>query len=315
MTPYQSRMSPTIKRMVEDMLVRNYATTTIDAYTYHVHNFEKHFNKTVDQLGPEEIHQYQLHLVQVKKASWSSFNQAVCGLRFVYETTLGKPWTIKHIPFGKKPKTLPTVLGDDEVRRLLECVTVPKHRMTLLMCYAAGLRLSEASNLKVSDIDGSRGMIHIRCGKGRKDRLVPISPRLVEELREWWRRARPASYLFCGKTWAVPISGTTIQKACKIAVVKARIIKPKITPHTLRHSYATGMLEAGVDILTISKLLGHSSFITTMIYLHCRRPHFERSPSPIDWLPIRQCPKWIDPCQENTQPEPTNPPPSDLGSE
>lgn len=310
MTPYQSRMSPTVKRMAELMLVRNYATTTIDAYTYHVNRFEKFFNKSVEQLGPEEILQYQLHLVQVKKASWSAFNQAVCGLRFLYETTLGKPWAVKHIPFGKRPKKLPTVLGDDEVRKLLECVAVPKHRMVLLMCYAAGMRLNEASNLKISDIDGSRGMIHIRCAKGRKDRLVPISPKLLQELRTWWKLARPASFLFSGKSWSVPISGTTIQKACKTAAAKAKLIYPQITPHTLRHSYATGLLEGGVDILTISKLLGHSSFVTTMIYLHCRRPHFDRSPSPIDWLPIRQCPKWVDPCHLQPEVAPAQQPPA-----
>ena len=314
MTPYQARLTPTVKRMAEEMRVRNFAQATIDAYTYHVDKFERHFGKSVTELGTEEIHQYQLHLVDVKKVSWSQFNQAVCGLRFLYEITLGKPWTIRHIPFGKRPKKLPTVLGDEEVRRLLGCVLYLKHRMVLTVCYAAGLRLSEAAHLKISDIDGGRAMLHIRSGKGRKDRLVPISPRLLGELREYWKVARSTSYLFSGKTPDVPLSSATIQKACKVAALQARINLPNITPHTLRHSYATGMLEAGVDLLTISKLLGHSSFVTTMIYLHCRRPHLERAPSPLDWLPIRQCPKWIDPTQPLPPVEP-NPkpklPPSD----
>jgi site-specific recombinase XerD len=303
MTPYNNRLNPLVKRMAEDMLLRNFAPSTIDSYTYQVDMFQKHFEKPIEQLGEEEIRQYQLHLVQVKKVSWSSFNQAVCGLRLLYEVTLRKPWTVKHIPFGKRPKRLPTVLADDEVQRLLQWVNFPKHRMVLLMCYAAGLRLSEASHIKVTDIDGARGMLHIRSGKGRKDRYVPLAPRLLNELRQYWKIERPKDYLFAGRTPSVSLSTATIQKACKMAAAQARINKPSVSPHTLRHSYATAMLEAGVDILTISRLLGHSSFVTTMIYLHCRQPHLERAPSPIDWLPIRQCPKWIDP----SDPDPFHP--------
>ena len=145
MTPYQNRLTPLVKRMAEDMLVRNFSPSTINTYTYQVDRFQKHFNKPIDELGEEEIHRYQVYLVTVKKASWSAFNQAVCGLRFLYEVTLRKPWTVKHIPFGKRPKTLPTVLGDEEVQRLLSCVNFEKHRLVLLVCYAAGLRLSEAT--------------------------------------------------------------------------------------------------------------------------------------------------------------------------
>jgi site-specific recombinase XerD len=293
MTPYNRRLNPYIRRMAEDMQVRNLAPATIDAYTFHVDKFCQFFGKSADQLGPEEIRQYQLYLVNEKKASWSSFNQAVCGLRFLYEVTLGKPWTVRHIPFGKRPKKLPTVLSDQEVSCLLECVKNPKHRAVLLTCYAAGLRLSEATHLRIPDIDGQRMQIRITNAKGSKERLVPASPRLLEELREYWKLRRPGNYLFPGMTADVPLSGTSVQKACKPAAAKAGITK-NVTPHILRHSYATGMLEAGVDLLTISKLLGHSSFVTTMIYLHVRRQHFDRSPSPIDWLPLRQCPQWAE---------------------
>jgi integrase/recombinase XerD len=299
MTPYKKRLTPLVKRMAEDMLVRNFSPGTIDSYTYQVDRFQKHFEKPIEEVGEEEIRQYQLHLVQVKQASWSSFNQAVCGLRFLYEVTLRKPWTVKHIPFGKRPKRLPTVLADEEVQRLLEWVSYPKHRMVLLMCYAAGLRLSEATHVRLGDIDGVRGMLHIRSGKGRKDRYVPLAPRLLKELREYWKLDQPTDYLFAGRTANVSLSTATVQKACKMAAAQARINKSQISPHTLRHSYATAMLEAGVDILTISRLLGHSSFVTTMVYLHCRRLHLDRAPSPIDWLPVRQCPKWIDPCDPN----------------
>jgi integrase/recombinase XerD len=301
MTPYKKRMNPFIQRMVGDMQLRNLADATIDAYTYHVDKFCQFFGKPADQLGPEEIRQYQLYLVNEKKASWSSFNQAVCGLRFLYEVTLTKPWAVRHIPVGKRPKKLPTVLSDQEASRLLQCVKHPKHRAVLLTCYAAGLRLAEATHLRLPDVDGQRAQIRITNGKGGKERIVPASPRLLRELREYWKLKRPRNYLFPGRTADVPLSGTTVQKACKLAMAKAGITKPA-TPHSLRHSYATSMLEAGVDLLTISKLLGHSSFVTTMIYLHVRRQHFDRSPSPIDWLPVRQCPQWAE------QPEPTPPP-------
>lgn len=293
MTPYRKRLNPFIQRMAEDMQLRNLADSTIDAYTYHVDKFCRHFGKPADQLGPEEIRQYQLFLVNEKKVSWSSFNQAVCGLRFLYEVTLQRPWEVRHIPFGKRPKKLPVVLSDDEASRLFQCMHNPKHRAVLLTCYAAGLRLREATHLRLPDIDGSRKQIHIRAGKGSKERIVPASPRLLEELREYWKIKRPGNYLFPGKTPDAPLSSATVQKACKLGIAQAGIRKAA-TPHTMRHSFATSMLEAGVDLLTISKLLGHSSFVTTMIYLHVRRQHFDRSPSPIDWLPVRQCPKWAE---------------------
>ena len=308
MTPYRNRVTPLTRRMAEDMQLRNLSPNTIDAYTWHVDKFCQYFGKQPDGLGREEIRQYQLYLVNEKKASWSSFNQAVCGLRFLYEVTLRRPWTVQHIPLGKKPKKLPTVLGDEEVARLLACLRNHKHRTVLTVCYAAGLRLSETTHLKAEHIDSQRMQIRVANGKGRKERLVPLSPRLLGELREYWIATRPANYLFPGKTPDVPLSGTTIQKACKRAAADAKIHKT-VTPHTMRHSFATALLEAGVDLLTIGRLLGHKSFTTTLIYLHVRRPHLGRTPSPLDWLPIRQCPKWVDPQSDtdNPQSEPDNP--------
>ncbi len=204
---------------------------------------------------------------------------------------------IRHIPFGKRPKRLPVVLSDQEASRLIECVPYLKHQMVLLTCYAAGLRVSEATHLRIEDLDGPRTQIRVTSGEGRKERRVPASPRLLTALREYWKIHRPSNYLFPGKSLDVPLSSATVQKACKLAVALAGIKKSGVTPHTLRHSFATGLLEAGVDLLTISKLLGHSSFITTMIYLHVRRQHFDRSPSPIDWLPVRQCPQWAESLQ------------------
>jgi site-specific recombinase XerD len=277
--------------MADDMLVRNLSSSTIDAYTYHVDNFTRHFQRPAEQLGPEEIREYQLHLIREKNVGWSSFNQAVCGLRFLYRFTIPRAWHVEMIPFGKRPKKLPLVLGSEDACRLIECTPNLKHRTILLTLYAAGLRLSEASHLQISDIDSKRMQLRITCGKGRKERRVPMSPRLLTALRDYWRVYQPPTYLFPGKNHDVPISGTTVQKACKTAAREAKL-SPAISPHTLRHSFATGLLEAGVDLLTIGQLLGHKSFTTTMIYLHVRRPHLNSTPSPIDWLPVRQCPRW-----------------------
>ncbi len=302
---FRNHTIASVKRMAEDMLLRNMAIRTIDSYTYHVSRFSKHIGKLPEDLGPEEIREYQLWMIQEKKCSWSSFNQAVCGLRFLYTYTLPRPWVVQMIPFGNRPKKLPVVLGQEEVHRLIECVTVPKHRAVLLTLYAAGLRLSEATNLKLPDIDSERMQLRIIQAKGHKDRYVPISPRLLGELRDYWKIVKPTIYLFPGKTDDVPLSGATIQRTCKMATAQAHI-KKIVTPHTLRHSFATGLLEAGVDLMAISKLLGHSSFTTTMIYLHCRREHLGSTPSPIDWLPARQCPRWIDPSLQAPSPEPKN---------
>ena len=294
MTPWQKRTNPLIQRMAEDMLLRNLSSRTIDTYTWHINRFAVFIGKPLEDATPEDLRSFQLHLVQERKVSWSTFNQTVCGLRFLYRTTLPRPWHVTMIPFGKRPKKLPAVLGADEVDRLLQCVTCLKHRMLLLTLYAAGLRLSEGAALTIPDIDSKRMLLRIASGKGQKERLVPLSPRLLTALREYWKQERSPKFLFPGSTFETRISSTTIQKSCKAAVIKAGIRKD-VTPHTLRHSYATGLLEAGVDLLTIGHLLGHKSFSTTMVYLHVRRPHMESTPSPIDWLPVRQLPGWHQP--------------------
>lgn len=233
MTPYRKRLNKYIYRMAQDMKLRNMADSTIDAYTWHVDKFCQFFDSPPEALGPEEIRQYQLYMIEKKKASWSSFNQAVCGLRFLYEVTLRRNWAVRHIPFGKRPKKLPTVLSDEEATRLLQCIDNPKHRMVLLTLYATGMRLAEATHLRVVHVDGDRQQIHVTCAKGSKERLVPASPRLLAELREYWKQYRPSNYIFPGKTSDTPLSSATIQKACKLGLAKAQINKPA-TPHTLR---------------------------------------------------------------------------------
>ncbi len=204
------------------------------------------------------------------------------------------------IPFGKRPRRLPTVLSVEEVDALLSCTPNLKHRTFLMTLYATGLRLSEGAALQISDIDSHRMQLRVLRGKGNKERLVPLSPRLLTELRTYWKEYRPTQCLFPGKTADRPYAPTSIQKAIKAAAQRAKIPK-NISPHVMRHSYATGLLEAGVDILTISRLLGHASFVTTMVYLHVRRPHLESTPSPLDWLPVRQLPGWQQAKQDKNQ--------------
>ena len=302
MTPWQNRVTDLTRRMADDMKLRNYSPRTIDAYTYHVGRFAEFLERSPQTLSPEDVRSFQLHLVEERKVGWSSFNQAVSGLRFLFRTTYPRQWAVSMVPFGKRPKTLPAVLSAEEVTSLLSCVKSLKHRTFLLTLYAAGLRLSEAATLTIADIDSQRMQLRIASGKGAKERLVPLSPRLQSELRNYWKTVRSPRYLFPGKTLDVPLGATTIQKTCKAAVQKAGILKA-VTPHTLRHSYATGLLEAGVDLLTIGRLLGHKSFSTTMIYLHVRQTHLGAAPSPIDWLPVRQLPGWTQ-----TNPNNTNPP-------
>jgi site-specific recombinase XerD len=293
-TPYQNRLTHVTRRMADDMKIRHLAQATIDAYTYHVGKFAAFIGQEGQKLEtatPEDVRDFQLHMIEERKIGWSSFNQAVCGLRFLYSITLPKPWPVAMIPFGKRPRRLPTVLSVEEVNDLLQCTPNQKHRAFLMTLYAAGLRLAEAANLHIPDIDSQRMQLRVARGKGNKERLVPFSPRLLAELRTYWKAYRPTQYLFPGKTPDRPYASTSIQKAIKAAARRAKIQK-NVTPHVMRHSYATGLLEAGVDILTISRLLGHASFTTTMVYLHVRRPHLESTPSPLDWLPVRQLPTW-----------------------
>lgn len=295
MTPFQNRSSLVCRRLAEDMMIRHFAGSTIDAYTYHIDKFDQFLgDKKVSEATPEDVRSFQLHLIKVRQVGWSSFNQAVCGLRFLYSISLPRDWPVVMIPFGKRKRTLPTVLGGDQVEQLLQCTPHLKQRTFLMTLYGAGLRFSEAANLQILDIDSGRMQIKVQNGKGKKQRLVPLSPRLLNALRTYWKEYRPTQMLFPGNTPQGTYAGTTIQKVVKAAAKKAKL-PSQVTPHTLRHSYATGLLEAGVDILTISRLLGHASFQTTMIYLHVRRTHMLRTPSPLDWLPTRQLPKWADP--------------------
>jgi integrase/recombinase XerD len=274
-------MTPLRQRYIQDLQLRNRSPGTIAGYVSHVAAFAKHFGRSPEELGWEEIRSYQVYLVQERQASWSQFNQAVCALRFLYGVTLPRDWPVARIAYGKRPHKVPNVLSRDEVRRLLACVTRPNHRLLLTTLYAAGLRLSEGLHLQVPDIDSQRMMLHIRHGKGQKERLVPLSPILLAELRDWWRIRRPARWLFPGQGGNRPLSPGVVRRACKWAAWKARLTK-HVTPHTLRHSYATHLLESGLDIRTLQKLLGHSRLVTTAHYTHVTDERLRGVLSPLD---------------------------------
>lgn len=277
-------MTPLRQRFVEDLRVRNRSPRTIERYVSHVARFAKHFGRSPETLGSEDIRVYQVHLIE-RRVSWSLFNQVVCALRFLYRVTLGRPEQVQTIPFGKRPKKLPCVLSPEEVVRLIEAAEPGRERALVQTTYACGLRLSEVTHLQVSDIDSGRMVLHVRQGKGQKDRLVPLSPRLLDELRVYWRRYRPTTWLFPNRTGTGPCHGGGFQRRFRALVKRAGIAKPA-TMHTLRHSFATHLLEAGVDIVTLQKLLGHKDLSTTALYLHLRSDHFQKLPSLLDLLGV-----------------------------
>jgi integrase/recombinase XerD len=277
-------MTPLRQRFLEDMRIRNYAARTIESYVTAVARFAKHFDCSPDQLGTEHIRDFQVHLLH-QQTSWSQFNQIVSGLRLFYSVTLGRPELVQMIPYGKRPKTLPTVLSPEEVKHLLATAHFGRERTLLSTTYACGLRISEVLALQVTDIDAARMVIHVHLGKGAKDRLVPLSPRLLSELRLWWQMHRSRPWLFPGVLAGQPVSTGGVQRMFRRILRRSGIHKPA-SMHTLRHSYATHLLEAGVDLLTLQKLLGHNSFETTTTYLHVSTRHLQHTPSLLDLLVV-----------------------------
>jgi integrase/recombinase XerD len=264
------------QRFTDDLRLRNYAPRTIDTYVGRVAAFARHFGRSPELLGPEDVRVFQLHLLS-QRVSWSTFNQSVCALRFLYGTTLGRPEQLPLIPFGKRPKTLPCVLSPEEVAQLLQAAEPGRDGVLLATTYACGLRLGEVLSLKAPDIDSSRMVVHVRQGKGAKDRLVPLSVHLLADLRAYWRCHRPAGCLFDGRCRG------SVQRMMKRTLRRAGIGKPA-SMHTLRHSFATHMLEAGVDVLTLQKILGHRQLTTTARYLHLRSDRLRQLPSLLERL-------------------------------
>ena len=277
-------MTPLRQRLIDDMRLRNYSARTIECYVHCVACFAKHFGRSPELLGEEDIRAYQLHLID-QKASWSRFNQMVCALRFLYGTTLDRSESMPRIPYGKKPKTIPCVLSPEEVARVFMAARCHRDCVLLQTAYACGLRRAELLSLELAHIDSRRMVVHVHQGKGHKDRLVPLSLRLLAELRDYWRRYRPRRWLFPSASEQAPLCGGSADRIFQRALRRAEIRKPAHM-HTLRHSFATHMLEAGVDIFTLQRILGHTDVSTTMRYLHLRSDTLRRLPSLLDLLPL-----------------------------
>jgi len=274
-------MTPLRQRMSEDLRLRNFAPLTQRRYLDAVAKFAQYFGRSPDQLGPEHIRTYQLHLLS-QQMSYSSLRIVVSALRFFYHVTLDREWAIEEIPYPRQPRTLPVILSLAEVAQFLSAITNLKHRAALMTAYAAGLRVSEVVNLKVTDIDSQRMVIRVQQGKGRKDRYVMLSPQLLLVLRSYWRAVRPKDWLFPGRH-GMHLGVRMVQVACRQAHQASGLAK-RVTVHTLRHSFATHLLEAGTDVRTIQLLLGHRSLATTACYTHVATTTVCATPSPLDLL-------------------------------
>jgi site-specific recombinase XerD len=271
--------------MTEDMQVRNLSPHTQASYVQQVSLFARHFNKSPEQLGPEDIRAYQVHLTNERKLAPGSVLIAVAALRFLYKVSLKRDWALGEvIPAPKKPQKLPIVLSPEEVLQFLGSVGSTKHRTILTTCYAAGLRISEAVRLKPTDIDSQRMVIRVEQGKGQKDRYVMLSPKLLETLRSYWRLTRPKKWLFEGDVVGQPITRSAVEQACLKARRLSGIRKP-ISPHSMRHAFAVHLLESGTDVRTIQLLLGHRSLATTARYLRIATSKVCSTSSPLDLLP------------------------------
>ncbi len=280
--------SPLRQRMIEDMMIRNFSPATQQSYLYAIARFSLHFNCPPDRLGMEDVRAYQLHLI-AKQYSWTHVNQVACALRFFYGVTLERKDALERIVYGREPDKLPPILGQEEVARLLAAVSGLRNRVALTTAYAAGLRVGEVARLKVGAIDSSRMLIHIDNGKGGKDRYAMLSPRLLEILRAYWRRTRSGVWLFPGREPGEHVSKPALQDACRSARRRAGIDKP-VTPHTLRHCFATHLLESGVDIRVIQVLLGHADLSSTSRYTRVAANLIASIPSPFDRLSLEVFP-------------------------
>ena len=275
------------KMMLEELQRRNYAQSTVKGYLRIVQEFAQYFHQPPDKLGPEHLRQYQAHLFQERKLDAGTVQQHVAALRFFFVKTLKRPYLLEEIPMPKRHRKLPEILSPEEVAVLIDSASNLFHRTMLMTLYSTGMRRAELCRLKISDIDSNRMVIHIHQGKGGHDRDVPLSQKLVEMLRIYWRWMKPKTYLFPGtvKNWRadVPVSTKVPWEACREAAQRAGITK-HVSPHTLRHSYATHLLEAGADLRTIQVLLGHSKLEHTLVYLHLSHKHLTAVANPLETI-------------------------------
>ena len=279
------------QRMLEELQRRNYSPSTIRGYILAVKQFAEYFGKPPDRLGATHVQRFQWYLLQERKLDPGTVEMRMSALRFFFKKMLKRrDMHFDDLPFPKTPRKLPTVLSPEEVRRMIDGTTNLMHRTLLMVLYGTGVRRTELSLLKVTDIDSKRMVVHIRQGKGSRDRDVPLSPKLLEVLREYWRWKKPKIYLYPivpGKRGVeAPMSDKVVWWAGWEAAHRAGITR-KIGPHTFRHSFATELLEAGTDLRTIQLLMGHSRLEDTTLYLHLSRRHLEMTINPLDQLPVQ----------------------------
>lgn len=275
-------MTPLRQRMIDDMRMRNLSPRTEDAYIRAVVAFAKHFGRSPEQLDSTHVREYLL-MVARRKQSWSTYNVIRSALHFLYRVTLKKDWAPGEIVCAKTPKRLPVILSREEVRRLLAGIRRIKTRTMLTTLYATGLRVGELVQLKASDIDSQRMTIRVRLGKGQKDRYVMLSPKLLALLRQYWKQHRPGDFLFPGTQPGKPLERRAVQFHCQQAARRVGLTKT-VSPHTLRHAFATHLLEDGVDLRTIQVLLGHRSIRTTAMYTYVSPEKVRATTSPLDTL-------------------------------
>jgi integrase/recombinase XerD len=276
-------LTPLRKRMMEELRVRNLSEITSKLYIGAAERFAKYYRRSPDQLGPEQVREFFLHLLDDEKVTASTLQLYRSALRFLYTKTLRRPWFDEDVAKIKQRLRLPTVLSAEEITRILDRISNLKHWTMIATLYATGLRVSELRRLKVSDIDSQRMLIHVRQGKGRIPRDIGLSPVLLERLRIYWRRNKPKEWLFPGQRSDLPISDGTIRLICRKAGRRAGLNK-SVSPHVFRHSCATHLLEAGADLRTIQVLLGHADIQTTARYLRVSTAHLKTIPSPFDAL-------------------------------
>src|SRR6202790_1659843 len=275
--------------MLDELQRLNFSQSTVRSYIYAVEDFARYFHRSPERLGPEHIRQYQAYLFRERKLSPGTIEGRTAALRFLFVKTLRRPYLPDHIPFPKRQRRLPSILDQQEVARLIDSAGNLMHRTMLMMLYATGLRRAELCHLKVCDIDSERMVIHVRQGKGGRDRDVLLPPKLLETLREYWRWMKPKTYLFPGtvNNWRadVPITSKVVWKAVNEAGKRAGISK-RCAPHLLRHSFAHHMLEAGAALRTIQVLLGHAKISDTALYLHLSRRHLQAVASPLEAIEV-----------------------------
>lgn len=275
-------------RMEANLKIGGYSPSTRKIYLLYARQFAAHFMRSPEVMGVDEVRQFLLHLVDDRKASRETIRQARSALRFLYAITLRRAVVVDWIPMPRAKKRLPVVLSGSEVHALLKAVRNPKYRAIGMAMYSAGLRIAEACRLRPEHIDSKRMLIHVQNGKGGVDRYTLLSRRLLKHLRSYWRECRPQNgWLFPGATVGWPVSPESVRRVFYEARAEAGILKP-VTPHVLRHSFATHLLECGVDATVIQSLLGHSSMRATQVYVHVRTEHIVRVKSPLDLLDTPQ---------------------------